>query len=53
MSMFLIGLLSSILNASKHKKCVSLSTHKCKNQPTLINLHATLKDYITIHLQLI
>ena len=52
MFMFLIGLLSSIVNASKHTKCVSLSTHKCTNQPTLINFHPTLKDYITIHLKL-
>ena len=32
-------LLSSIVNASKHTKCVSLSNQKCEIQPTLINLH--------------
>ena len=36
--MFLI-LLASIVNASTHTKCVSLSNQKCKIQPTLINLH--------------
>ena len=35
----LIGLLTSILNASNHTKCVSLSNQKCKSQLTLINLH--------------
>ena len=35
----LIGLLSSIVNASNHTKCVSLSNQKCMIQPTLINLH--------------
>ena len=34
-----IGLLSSIVNASNHTKCVSLSSQKCKFQLTLINLH--------------
>ena len=34
-----IGLLSSIINASKHTKCVLLSKQKCEIQPTLINLH--------------
>ena len=32
-------LLSSIVNASNHTKCVSLSNQKCMIQPTLINLH--------------
>ena len=32
-------LLSSIVNASKHTECVSLSNQKCEIQPTLINLH--------------
>ena len=36
--MFIV-LLSSIVNASYHTKCVSLSNQKCKIQPTLINLH--------------
>ena len=34
-----IALLSSIVNASNHTKCVSLSNQKCMIQPTLINLH--------------
>ena len=37
-SMF-TGLLTSIVNASKHTKSVSLSNQKCMTQPTLINLH--------------
>ena len=32
-------LLSSLVNASDHKKCVSLNNQKCEIQPTLINLH--------------
>ena len=36
--MFIV-LLSSIVYASNHAKCVSLSNQKCKIQPTLINLH--------------
>ena len=31
-------LLTSIVNASTHTKCVSISNQKCKIQPTLINL---------------
>ena len=34
-----IELLASIVNASNHTKCVSLSNQKCKIQPILINLH--------------
>ena len=34
-----MGLLISIINASNHTKCVSLSNQKCMTQPTLINLH--------------
>ena len=34
-----IGLLTGQLNVSNHKKCISLSNHKCMIQPTLINLH--------------
>ena len=34
-----IGLLSSIVNASKHTKCVSVSNQKCMIQCTLLNLH--------------
>ena len=34
-----MGLLISIVNASSHTTCVSLSNRKCMIQPTLINLH--------------
>ena len=34
-----IGLLTVIVSASSHTKCVSLSKQKCMTQPTLINLH--------------
>ena len=34
-----IGLVTSIVNASNHTKCVSSSNQKCTTQPTLINLH--------------
>ena len=34
-----VGLLVSIVNASSHTKCVSLSNQKCMIQPTLIDLH--------------
>ena len=34
-----IGLLISIVNASNHTKCISLSNQKCMIQSTLINLH--------------
>ena len=36
----LIVLLASIVNASNHLKCVSLSNQKCEIQPTLVNLHS-------------
>ena len=36
--MFIV-LLSSIVNASNHSRCVSLSNQTCMIQPTLINLH--------------
>ena len=35
----LIALLSSTVNASNHRKCVSLSNKTRQIQPTLINLH--------------
>ena len=38
-----IRLLTSIVNDSRHKKCVSLSNQKYEAQPTLINLHP--KEY--------
>ena len=34
-----IGLLTSIVRASNHKKCVVLSNQKCMTLPTLISLH--------------
>ena len=34
-----IVLLTSIVDASNHTKCASLSNQKCKIQPTLIKLH--------------
>ena len=34
-----VGLLTSLVNGSKHKRCVSFSNKKCMIQPTLINLH--------------
>ena len=34
-----VCVLTSIVSASNHTKCMSLSNRKCMNQPTLINLH--------------
>ena len=34
-----IRLLTDLVNASSHTKCVSLSNQKCMTQPTPINLH--------------
>ena len=34
-----VGLLTGILSASNHTKCMSLSNQKCMIQPTVINLH--------------
>ena len=34
-----IGLLTSVVNASNHTKCVSLNNDQCKVQSTLINVH--------------
>ena len=36
--MFIV-LLTRIINASNHTKCISLINQKCEIQPTLINLH--------------
>ena len=38
-----IVLLTSIVNASDHTKCISLINKKCEVQPTLIHLHP--KEY--------
>ena len=35
----IIALLTRIVNASNHSKCVSLSNEKCEIPATLINLH--------------
>ena len=34
-----IGLLTGIVSASNHTKCMSVSNQKCMIQPSLINLH--------------
>ena len=34
-----IGLLTALVNASNHTKCVYLSNQKCEIQPIFINLH--------------
>ena len=34
-----IELLTGLVNASNHVKCVSLSNYKCMTEPTLIILH--------------
>ena len=34
-----IRLLTGLVNASNHTKCVSWSNQKCEIQPTLIHLH--------------
>ena len=51
----LIRILTSLVNISKHTKCVSLNNQKCMAQPTFLNLlpNNAIKDYATIHLQLI
>ena len=35
----IIGLLTGIVRASNHSKCVPLRNQTCMIQPTLINLH--------------
>ena len=50
-----IGLLTDIVSASNHIKCVSLSNQKCMTQPILFNLHPNLnaiKNFTAIHLRL-
>ena len=48
--MFIV-LLTSIVNASNHAKCVSLNNKKCDNHLLLLIyiLIDTVKNYITIH----
>ena len=51
-----MGLLISIVNASSHAKCVSLSNQKCMTHPSLILLiyilMNTVKNFTTMHLRL-
>ena len=52
--MFVV-LLTSILNVSNLAKLISLNNQQCMDQPILLiyTLMNNVKDYITIHLQLI
>ena len=54
LKLILIGLTTSLVNASNHTKYVVLSNLKCMTQAILINLNPNeyLKDYLTIHLLL-
>ena len=49
-----IGLLTGLVNAYNHTKCVSLSNQKCEIQHTFIYyiLMNPVKNFTTIHLQL-
>ena len=47
-----IGLLTSIVSAFSHTKCVSLNNQKCMTQPNFIQMNSV-KNYITIHFWLI
>ena len=49
------ALLTGIVDASNHTKCVLLSNQKCMTQPILINLHPndTVKNFATVLLWLI
>ena len=47
-----IGLLTSLVSAFSHTKCVSLNNQKCMTQPTFIQMNSV-KNYITIHFWLI
>ena len=42
-------LLGSIVDASNHTKCMSLSNQKCEIQPTLINLHPNESSQELLH----
>ena len=50
----LIGLLTEIVSASNHTKCMSLNNQKCMIHPTFTNLHPmnTVQNFTTIHLWL-
>ena len=49
-----IGLLTGIVSASNHTRCVTMSNQKCMIQPILVNLHHmnTIKNFTTIDLRL-
>ena len=47
-----MGFLTSIVNASDHTKCISLSNQKCMMQPALINLHHNEYYYYIISLSI-
>ena len=49
-----IGLLTGIVSASNHTKCVSLNNQICMTQPTLVDLHLhnTVKNFTNIYLWL-
>ena len=47
-----MGFLTSIVNASDHTKCISLSNQKCMMQPTPINLHHNEYYYYIISLSI-
>ena len=44
-----IRLLTGLVRASNHTKCVALSNQKCKIQPTFINLHPNVSQEIHYH----
>ena len=48
------GILTGLVNASNHTRCVSLSNQKCEIQPTLLIyiLMNTVKNYTIMNLQL-
>ena len=50
----LIRLLISIVNASNHTKCLSLSNQNCMTQPILISLHPNeySQEFYCTHLRL-
>ena len=49
-----MGLLISIVNATNHTKCISLSNQKCEIQPTFINTlpKEYSQNFTTIYFQL-
>ena len=49
-----IGLLTGVVSASHHAKCILLNIQKCMTKPNLINLHPNefSQNYTIIHLRL-